>query len=45
MKNSNEEIKKCNELCDFVFEYYYVTNEKIPNPIEIKEIISLKRDK
>lgn len=34
-------IKKCNELGTFVFEYYYVTNEKLPNQEEIKEVIKI----
>ncbi|MBK5194457.1 MAG: hypothetical protein JJE08_00270 [Proteiniphilum sp.] len=32
-------IKKCNELGDFVFEYYYVTNQDIPDKSEIPDII------
>jgi hypothetical protein len=32
-------IKKCNELGAFVFEYYYVTNQNIPDYSEITEII------
>lgn len=32
-------IKKCNELGDFVFEYYYATNQEIPDNSEIKNII------
>lgn len=32
-------IKKCNELGDFVFEHYYVTNQEIPDKSEIKDII------
>lgn len=36
-------IKKCNELGDFVFEYYYVTNGNIPDAAEIDEIIKIVR--
>lgn len=32
-------IKKCNELGDFVYEYYYVTNMEVPDKAEIEEII------
>jgi hypothetical protein len=32
-------IKKCNELGDFVFEHYYVTNQNIPDKPEINDII------
>lgn len=32
-------IKKCNELGNFVFEHYYVTNQEIPNKSEIPDII------
>lgn len=32
-------IKKCNELGDFVFEHYYVTNQNIPGKLEINDII------
>lgn len=32
-------IKKCNELGNFVFEHYYVTNQEIPDKSEIKDII------
>lgn len=32
-------IKKCNELGNFVFEYYYVTNQEIPVNSEIPNII------
>lgn len=32
-------IKKCNELGEFVFEFYYVTNMNIPDNSEITEII------
>jgi len=32
-------IKKCNELGDFVFEHYYVTNQNIPDKLEINDII------
>lgn len=34
-------IKKCNELGAFVFEYYYVTNQNIPDYSEIIEIIKI----
>lgn len=34
-------IKKCNELGDFVFEYYYVTNQDIPGESEIRDIIKI----
>jgi len=37
-------IKKCNELGNFVFDYYYVTNQDIPDRGEIKEIIRIVRD-
>ncbi len=33
-------INKCNELGDFVFEHYYVTNQNIPDKLEIKDIIT-----
>ena len=36
-------IKKCNELGEFVFEFYYAANTKIPNESEIKEIIRIIR--
>ena len=36
-------IKKCNELGDFVFEHYYVTNLAAPNEQEIDEIIEFVR--
>ena len=32
-------IKKCNELGDFVYEHYYVTNMEVPDKAEIEEII------
>ena len=32
-------IKKCNELGGFVFKYYYVTNQNIPDKLEINSII------
>lgn len=32
-------IKKCNELGEFVFEYYFATNGEIPDEKEIEEII------
>lgn len=32
-------IKLCNELGDFVFEHYYVTNHEIPDKSEIPDII------
>ena len=34
-------IKKCNELGNFVFEHYYVTNENIPEESEIIDIIKI----
>ena len=34
-------IKKCNELGEFVFEYYYVGNVNIPDQKEIREIIEI----
>ncbi|HLN73648.1 MAG: hypothetical protein ACM3O8_00195 [Methylococcaceae bacterium] len=37
-------IIKCNELGDFVFEYYYVTNTDIPDRQEITEIIKKVRE-
>ncbi len=37
-------IEKCNELGTFVFEYYYVTNEKLSNQEEIKEVINIVRN-
>ena len=36
-------IQKCNELGGFVFEFYYVTNQDIPNNLEIIEIIKIVR--
>jgi hypothetical protein len=32
-------IKMCNELGEFVFEHYYVTNQEIPDKSEIPDII------
>lgn len=32
-------IEKCNELGDFVFEHYYVTNQNIPDKSEVSDII------
>jgi len=37
-------IKECNALGDFVFEHYYVTNQKIPGKSEIHDIIKIVRD-
>jgi len=37
-------IKKCNELGNFVFEPYYVTNQSIPDESEIKEIIKIIKE-
>lgn len=37
-------IKKCNELGKFVFEYYFVTNQEIPDDLEIIEIIKKVRE-
>ena len=37
-------IKKCNELGDFVFEHYYVTNQEIPDTSEILDIIRKVKD-
>ena len=34
-------INKCNELGDFVFEHYYVTNHNIPDKSEIDDIIKV----
>jgi len=34
-------IKKCNELGDFVLEYYYVTNMGVPDESEIPNIIRI----
>ncbi|MFH1005072.1 MAG: hypothetical protein V1781_06220 [Bacteroidota bacterium] len=34
-------IKKCNELGNFVFEHYYVTNQNIPDKSEINDIIKI----
>lgn len=36
-------IQKCNELGEFVFEYYFATNQDIPNSLEIIEIIKKVR--
>ena len=36
-------IKQCNELGEFVFEFYFATNQSIPGETEIKEIISIIR--
>lgn len=36
-------IKMCNELGNFVFEYYYATNQDIPDEKEIMEIIRIVR--
>ena len=36
-------IKKCNELGEFVFEFYYATNLEIPKESEIGEIIRIIR--
>jgi hypothetical protein len=37
-------IKKCNELGDFVFEHYYVTNQNIPDTLEINDIIKTVKE-
>lgn len=37
-------IKKCNELGNFVFEHYYVTNQNIPDKAEIIDIIKIVKD-
>lgn len=37
-------IKNCNELGNFVFEHYYVTNQGIPDEAEIKDIIKIVKD-
>jgi len=37
-------IKKCNELGDFVFEHYYVTNQNIPDTPEINDIIKIVKE-
>jgi len=37
-------INKCNELGDFVFEHYYVTNQNIPDQSEKNEIIEIVRN-
>lgn len=34
-------IKKCNEIREFIFEHYYVTNMNIPDEAEIDEIIKI----
>lgn len=39
-----EGIKKCNELGEFVFEHYYVTNQNIPDKAEINDIIKIVRE-
>jgi len=36
-------IKQCNELGEFVFEFYYATNQSIPGESEIEEIIRIVR--
>lgn len=36
-------IEACNELGDFVFEHYYVTNQDIPDGQKIEEIIHIVR--
>lgn len=36
-------IKQCNELGEFVFKFYYATNQAIPDESEIKEIIKIVR--
>ena len=36
-------IDACNELGNFVFEHYYVTNQNIPDKQEIEEIIHIVR--
>jgi hypothetical protein len=37
-------INKCNELGEFVYEHYYVTNQNIPDKAEISEIIKIVKD-
>jgi hypothetical protein len=37
-------IKKCNELGEFIFEHYYVTNMNIPNQSEIIDIIEIVKE-
>ncbi len=37
-------IKKCNELGDFVFEHYYVTNQSIPDQSEKNKTIQIVRN-
>ncbi len=37
-------IENCNELGNFVFEHYFVTNMNIPNKEEIEEIIKKVRE-
>jgi len=37
-------INKCNEVGNFVFEHYYVTNGKIPEQSEINDIIKIVRE-
>ena len=34
-------ISKCNELGEFVYEHYYVTNTNIPDQEEIDEVIKI----
>jgi len=37
-------IKECNALSGFVFEHYYVTNQKIPDKSEIHNFIKIVKD-
>ena len=37
-------INKCNELGEFVFIHYFVTNDKIPEQLEIDDIIKIIRN-
>jgi hypothetical protein len=37
-------IQKCNELGEFVFEYYFVTNQEVPDRQGIEEIIKKVRE-
>ncbi len=37
-------IQKCNQLGNFVFEHYYVTNQNIPDEAEIGEVIRKVRE-
>ncbi len=37
-------INKCNEMGEFVFEHYYVTNQNIPDESEIDEIIRIVKE-